>query len=231
VSLRIPAFRLASLDHRDRVENRLRSCWVARWSRKQFEVIAETSQFAPNVAPNFQARHLDFHPSGPWVFVTIEGQNKLAVFERNKDGMLGATPLFLKDTQLKPNTPGATASIHVHPDGRFVYLSNRGRGTEGENSIAVFQINPNTGEPTRIQNADTRGLSPRTFGLDPSGRLLVVANESPGIIREGANTRESPASLTVFRIGKDGRLEYLRKYDVTMDKYADLFWMALVPLR
>jgi len=45
---------------------------------------------------------------------------------------------------------------------------------DGENSIAVYSIHQETGEPTLIQNANTHGVHPRTFTIDPSGRILVV---------------------------------------------------------
>jgi 6-phosphogluconolactonase (cycloisomerase 2 family) len=64
----------------------------------------------------------------------------------------------------------------LHPSGRFVYVGNRASATTdvqgtpvsigGENTIAVFSINQETGEPTLIQTADTRGFHPRTFAID-----------------------------------------------------------------
>ena len=62
---------------------------------------------APGGGFNFQSRHLDFHPSRPWVFLSLERQNKLDVFERLKDGTLSRTPLFSKDTLNDPS--------HVRP--------------------------------------------------------------------------------------------------------------------
>ena len=63
-------------------------------------------------------------------------------------------------------------AIHVHPGGRFAYVSNRADGTVehrgeqvfngGENSIAVFALDPQSGEPRRIQNAPTQGIHART---------------------------------------------------------------------
>ncbi len=204
-------------------------------------VLRNRGSVAPGGGFGFQARHVDFHPTRPWVFLTLERQNKLQVFRRNADGMLSAAPLFSKETLTSPGRPGqATASIHVHPNGRFVYVSNRsGASTEfegrqvsagGENSIAAYEINQETGEPTRLQNADTRGFSPRTFAIDPSGRLLVVGNQSATAARDGNAVRMVPASLAVFRIQDDGRLQYLDKYDVDADANRLLWWMAVVRL-
>ena len=152
---------------------------------------------APGGGYNFQVRHMDFHPTRPWVFVTLERQDKLEVYAMAKDGTLGKAPLFSKDTLVEPGNvrPGqALGTIHMHPSGKFVYVANRASGTTefegkpvfvgGENSIAVFAINQETGEPTLIQNVDTRGIHTRTFALDPSGRLLVAANMMQLAVRD-----------------------------------------------
>lgn len=138
---------------------------------------------APGGGFNYQPRHLDFHPTRPWDFLTLERQNKLMVYQRLSDGTLNSDPLFTKDTLADPGNlqhGQILGTVHVHPNGRFVYVANRASDTMdfqgkpvfsgGENNIAVFAINQDTGEPTRIQNIDTRGMHPRTFALDRSGR-------------------------------------------------------------
>jgi 6-phosphogluconolactonase len=192
-------------------------------------VLDNLATVAPNKGHEFEVRHIDFHPSKPWAFITLEGQNKIAVFQRNTDGTLGSAPLFPPaDTGSKPGARG-NASIHVHPNGQFVYVSNRGI----ENSIAVFQINQQTGEVTRIQNIDTQGSSPRTFALDPTGQVLIVANQTTGsAARAGAGAAKAlSGSLAVFRIQRDGRLEFSQKYDVTVPPDETLYWMGIVPLK
>ena len=197
---------------------------------------------APGGGFNFQVRHLDFHPSRPWVFVSLERQNKLQVYEKIKDGTLSRNPLFAKDTLADPGNvrPGqALGTIHMHPNGRFVYLANRASGTVdfegkpvfvgGENTIAVFAINQDTGEPTLIQNVDTRGIHVRTFALDPSGRILVAGNMMQLAVREKEGVKTVPASLAVFRVRADGKLEFARKYDLDVGS-RNLFWMGIVPL-
>ena len=197
---------------------------------------------APGGGFNFQVRHLDFHPSRPWVFVSLERQNKLQVYEKMKDGTLSRNPLFAKDTLADPGNvrPGqALGTIHMHPNGRFVYLANRASGTVdfegkpvfvgGENTIAVFAINQDTGEPTLIQNVDTRGIHVRTFALDPSGRILVAGNMMQLAVRDKDGVKTVPASLAVFRVRPDGKLEFARKYDLDVGS-RNLFWMGIVPL-
>src|SRR5215469_4217101 len=206
-------------------------------------VLTNLASIAPNGGYGFQPRHLDFHPSRPWVFVSLESQNKLEVYEKLADGRLSRAPLFTKDSLTNPRDlhPGQTAgTVHVHPNGRIVYQANRASGTKqvngraifegGENAIAVYAINPDSGEPTRMQNADTRGFEPRTFALDASGRILIAGNQNATPVRNGGSIQTTPASLAVFRVGADGKLDYVRKYDVETRGDRDLFWMGVLTL-
>src|SRR5215467_11042449 len=205
-------------------------------------VLTNRASIAPGGGYNFQPRHLDFHPTRPFVFITLERQNKLQVY-RKVDGLsLGPAPLFTKETLADPSRLAgqATSTIHAHPNGRFLYVGNRASGTidfqgkqvlaGGENSIAVYSIDQATGEPRLIQNADTRGVHPRTFAIDPSGRILVVANMQQVLVRDKGEVRPLPATLSVFRIGRDGKLEFVRKYDQDTSGGQNLFWTGMVGL-
>ena len=185
---------------------------------------------APQNGLGFRARHLDFHPTRSWVFLTLESQNRLQVYRRTDEG-LDPTPSFSVSTLSDggANLQGQTTStVHVHPSGRFVYVGNRGTPAAGRrNEIAVFRINESTGEPSLIQNVDTRGFTPRTFALDRSGRLLVVGNQSSVPVRDGDSTTMVPANLAVFRVGSDGRLDFVQRYDVAVGR-KPLWWMGIV---
>ncbi|MGD1097058.1 MAG: beta-propeller fold lactonase family protein [Bryobacteraceae bacterium] len=206
-------------------------------------LLTNRASIAPSGGMNFQPRHLDFHPSRPWVFVSLERQNKLQVYRKLGDETLGPAPVFTKDSLADPShiRPGqAAGTVHIHPNGRFIYQANRASGTTqvdgkpvfvgGENNIAVYAINQDTGEPMLIQNADTRGMHPRTFALDPSARILVAANQMPLLVRDGTNLKTVPASLSVFRMGTDGKLEFARKYDVEAAGSKSLYWVGMVAL-
>jgi 6-phosphogluconolactonase len=80
-----------------------------------------------------------------------------------------------------------------------------------------------------LQHTDTRGIHCRTFYIDPSGRLLVAAHIMPLPVRDGAGVRIVPASLAVFRIHDDGRLDFVRKYDVDVGDRT-MFWMGMFGL-
>eukprot|EP00456_Euglypha_rotunda_P048149 TRINITY_DN38574_c0_g1_i7.p1 TRINITY_DN38574_c0_g1~~TRINITY_DN38574_c0_g1_i7.p1 ORF type:complete len:139 (+),score=6.61 TRINITY_DN38574_c0_g1_i7:113-529(+) len=68
--------------------------------------------------------------------------------------------------------PGS-ADIHISPDGRFLYASNRGE----ENNIAIFSIHPVTGMLANVGYQSTLGTGPRNFLIDPTGNFLLVANQ------------------------------------------------------
>jgi len=193
--------------------------------------LSNVASIAPSNGLGFRSRHLDFHPTGPWVFLTLESQNRLEVFTRSGDS-LSAAPLFSKSTLSGGGGVMAgqtTSSIHVHPNGQFVYVANRGATPTNSNDIAVFRINQQTGEPTLIQNIATHGYTPRTFAVDPSGRLLVVGNQNTMDARNGATVETVPANLSVFRIAADGMLAYVNRYDLAVGR-KPLWWMGLAPL-
>ena len=194
---------------------------------------------APNGGYGFGPRHLDFHPTEPWVYVSLERQNRLDMFRRDGEA-LSAQPAFRHGTLSRPGASPArqvAGTVHVHPNGRAVYVSNRASATTeaggrrvfagGENTLAGFAIDPASGEPTPIQHVDTRGIHCRTFHIDPSGRLLVAAHIMALPVRDGDAVRTVPASLAVFRIGDDGRLDFVRKYDVDVGDRT-MFWMGMV---
>ena len=196
---------------------------------------------APNGGYGFGPRHLDFHPTRPWVYVSLERQNRLDMFAF-QDATLLAVPVFQKGTLAEPNNirgRQAAGTVHVHPNGRAVYVANRASSTTeidgkrvfvgGENTLAVYAIDPVTGEPNPVQHVDTHGIHCRTFHIDPSGRLLVAAHIMGLPVKDGAVTRFVPACLSLFRIAADGRLDFVRKYDVETGE-RQMFWMGMVGL-
>ncbi len=157
---------------------------------------------APNGGREFRCRHVEFHPSGRFVYVVIEAQNALHTY-RIADDRLSPEPVFVTSVLASSTAskPGQAASaIRMHPGGRTLYVANRGRGkevfrgeeviSEGmENSIAVFSVDPDTGEPRLIQSADPESLDVRMFALHPDGRSLVAtSHESAGPIQRRTAT-------------------------------------------
>ena len=99
----------------------------------------------------------------------------------------------------------------------------------GHNNVAVFAIDQTTGAPTLIQTIDAHAIELRTFALDPSGRMLVAASIRPVPVRDGETVKTVPAGLSVFRIGADGKLDFVRKYDVDVGERTQ-FWSGMVTL-
>jgi 6-phosphogluconolactonase (cycloisomerase 2 family) len=205
-------------------------------------VLKNLAAIAPGDGMHFGPRHLDFHPTQPWVYVSIESQNRLAVYKRDAATGLSRDPIFIKDTLSDPASKlrQAAGPIHVSPDGRFVYLTNRafwltdfeGRKVfaGGENSVAAFAIDQATGEPTLIQNADAHANYLRTFAIDPEGKILIAASVWPMPIRQGNDVMTLPAAIVIYRIGSDGKLSFVRKYDVDASTQKQQFWAGVVTL-
>jgi 6-phosphogluconolactonase len=209
--------------------------------RFQDGALTDLASIAPGNGLGFGPRHLDFHPIKPWAFVSIERQNKLYVYKLDCATGLAREPMFVKDTLANPKPAGrqAAGAIHVHPNGKFVYVTNRASDLTtidgktavvgGENNVAVFAIDQTTGEPRLIQNADGRAIELRTFGIDPSGRMLVAASIKPAPVRDASGIKTWSAKLSVFRIGTDGKLELAHQYDVDTGDRTQ-FWSGMVTL-
>lgn len=121
--------------------------------------------------PGSGPRHLVFHPSRPFAYLVEELTGTVSAY-RYKDGRLH----YLQRLSAHPgNYKGliSSADIQVSPDGRFLYVSNRGDA----NNIAIFMIEPSIGT-LRIKGFHSSGgKKPRNFTIDPSGEYLLVANQ------------------------------------------------------
>lgn len=204
-------------------------------------VFSNPAVVAPNGGYGFGPRHVDFHPTQPWLYVADESFSRLYMFRMPGD-RIEPHAAFTCDTladraNVKPGQLAGT--VHVHPNGRYVYVANRNSNTlelngkkvfgGGENTIAVYAIDSGTGEPTLIQHADPHAYHHvRTFAFDASARLMVAASIKPMDVREGNAVRTVPAALSVFRVGADGKLDFVRKYDVDAIGKTH-YWMGIVP--
>jgi len=143
------------------------------------------------VKPGTGPRHLAFHPSGKYIFVLNELHSSVTAFAR--DPQKGSLKELQTLTTLPKDFTGTntSADIHVSPDGRFLYCSNR-----GHDSIAIFRIDPRNAALIPVDNESTRGMTPRNFAIDPGGAFLLVANQKSD-------------SVVSFRIDRNtGRLDW-----------------------
>jgi 6-phosphogluconolactonase len=124
------------------------------------------------LAPGAGPRHLAFHPNGKFAYVLSELNSTVTVFAYNSANA-SFSNLQVLSTIPKDFTPhNDTAEIVVHPSGKFLYASNRGR-----DSIAVFAIDPAKGTLSPAGDFSTKGKTPRNFALDPTGNFLLAANQ------------------------------------------------------
>jgi 6-phosphogluconolactonase len=153
-----------------------------------YRLDASSGKLLPNdppfiaTKPGSGPRHFCFHPNGRLAFLISELGNTITAYAYEAAG--GS----LRELHTVSTLPGGftehstCADIHVHPNGRFVYGSNR-----GHDSIAAFSIRESTGKLTLLDIASTGGANPRNFAIDPSGRFLLAANQDSD-------------SIVVFRI-------------------------------
>ena len=145
--------------------------------------LTEDGQLEPGyqpaaVAPGAGPRHIAFHPSGAYLYVINELNSTVTAF--SYDGEDGT----LVEMQTLSTIPrwfdgvNHPADLHVHPDGGFLYGSNR-----GHDSIVVYPIDPDSGMlDLPIQHVSTGGASPRHFRIHPLGRFLLAANQQTNTI-------------------------------------------------
>ncbi|MCH2202085.1 MAG: lactonase family protein [Fuerstiella sp.] len=133
-------------------------------------------------------RHIMLHPSDRWAYVSNEAGDSVGVFKVDR------TQATLKKIQSMSTLPegvdgsqNATARCEMTPDGRFVYVSNR-----GHDSIAGFAIDQNSGRITSLGQTPTE-KTPRSFTIESRGRFLYAAGESSG-------------KIAAYRIESDGTL-------------------------
>ena len=126
------------------------------------------------VPPGSGPRHFAFHPSGKYAYACGEMTSTVIAFAYDADkGVLREQQVL---STLPQETKGnSTAETQVSPDGRHVYVSNR-----GHNSVAVFDVDEATGKLKAAGHCPTGGKTPRNFGIDPSGKWLIAANEDSG---------------------------------------------------
>jgi 6-phosphogluconolactonase len=125
-----------------------------------------------SLKPGAGPRHLTFGRSGRHAYVLNELDSTVTAFARSR--ATGALRELNTYPLLPPDFKGENtgADIHVTPDGRFLYASNR-----GHDHIAAFRVDARTGGLKALGHTPTAGKTPRNFAVDPTGRFLLVANQ------------------------------------------------------
>lgn len=144
---------------------------------------AMTSEFAGS-------RHLTWHPQQPWMYIVNELNSRIEGFQKT-DTLAEFAHFQTISTLPEGGKNGSSADIHITPNGRFLYASNRGN----HNNLAMYQIDQNTGQLTLIGHQSTKGKAPRNFLITPDGQFLLAANQDSD-------------NIVTFKINQEtGRLE------------------------
>ncbi|GHV14564.1 6-phosphogluconolactonase [Bacteroidia bacterium] len=158
------------------------------------------------VADGSGPRHLQFHPNGKFAYLINEISGAVIAFDYNSH-----TGDLIQIQSIQADTLNAKGSgdIHITPDGRFLYASNRLKG----DGLAIFSINQHNGILTKVGYQET-GIHPRNFVITPNGKFLLVASRDNNVIQ-------------VFLIDKNtGLLENTNK-DIELDKPVCLKFTSL----
>jgi 6-phosphogluconolactonase len=138
---------------------------------------AATGTLMPNdpaaikVAEKNGPRHFVFHPNGKFVYLVNELSAALLVF--SYDAAHGTWQQIQQASALPEGStvkPWA-ADIHLTPDGRFLYASERNSST-----ISAYKVDPDSGQLTSLGAVPTE-KQPRGFAIDPSGHMLIAVGE------------------------------------------------------
>jgi 6-phosphogluconolactonase len=140
---------------------------------------AEKGLLSPNdppfikLDPGAGPRHFAFTPKGRFVYVINELNSTVTAMSYDK--ATGTMTAIQTASTLPAEFQGenTTAEIRVHPNGNFLYCSNR-----GHDSIALFRLDKQKGTMELLGHTLTLGKTPRNFNITPGGEFLIAANQN-----------------------------------------------------
>ena len=165
--------------------------------------------FAESV-PGSGPRHISFHPSNKYAYLMQELSGTVTTF-KYKNGKLKIRQI-ISSMPAGDTSFAGSADIHVSPDGKFLYASNRAES----NTIAIFSINQKNGKLTPAGHQSTLGKTPRNFNFDPTGNYLLVANQNSD-------------QIVIFKINKETGLLTDTGNRIDVGKPVCLKWISVVP--
>lgn len=159
-------------------------------------------------APGSGPRHLAFHPNKKFAY-RLEELTGTVTVSAYSNGTLKNIQTIATHEDDFTGQPGS-ADIHVSPDGKFLYASNRGE----ENNLAIFSVNPVTGKLKSLGYQPVGGEGPRNFIIDPTGNFLLVANQKTNnivIFKRDKETGFLQATLQKVEVPNPVCLQLLEK--------------------
>lgn len=138
------------------------------------------------ITPGSGPRHFTFHPNGKFAYVINEMSATITAFNYQE----GTLQSFQTIKSLPDDYTGRkwAADIHISPDGKFLYASNR-----AHESLVIYKIHTDNGTLTLVDRQHVHGKTPRYFAIDPSGNFLLVANQDSDNIVVFKRNRETGA--------------------------------------
>lgn len=137
------------------------------------DIVPHPSMEATVIDSDSGPRHLTFSPNGKYAYLITELSGKVIAFSYD-DGCLKQIQSITADT----TAARGSADIHLSPDGKFLYASNRLK----EDGIAIFAVNPENGFLAKVGYQPT-GIHPRNFNITPNGKYLLVACRDSNVIQ------------------------------------------------
>ena len=125
-----------------------------------------------SATPGSGPRHTVFYPNKPFVYSIDELSGTVDAYRITRGKFTPIQRISSHPAGYKGDI--GSADIHIAPDGRTLYASNRGDA----NSLAIFSINPGSGKLTLEGFQSTMGKTPRNFLIDPTGHWVLVANQN-----------------------------------------------------
>jgi 6-phosphogluconolactonase len=138
-------------------------------------------------------RHIAFHPNGKYAYIMTEFSSEVIALNYHPENGHFTEIQYISTLPEDFTENNQGSAIHISADGRFVYAGNR-----GHNSIALFQINQESGELSFVEHTSTEGDWPRDFEIDPSEKFIVASNqESSNIVLYSRD--ENTGKLTLLQ--------------------------------
>lgn len=180
---------------------------IYTFDEKTGKIAAAAQPFAAS-EPGAGPRHICFNPAITFAYLLEELSGTVVTYQY-KNGKLKRRQR-ISNMPAGDTTFAGSADIHVSPDGKFLYASNRA----ASNTIAIFSINQKNGKLSLVGHQTTLGKTPRHFNFDPTGNFLLVANQNSD-------------NIVIFRVDKETGLLTDTKNRIDVGNPVCLKWIAM----
>ncbi|MFY7912986.1 MAG: lactonase family protein [Emticicia sp.] len=165
-----------------------------KFDDSQAKPLIETNHLTINTEAGGGPRHMAFHPNQKFAYAIEELSGNIIAYTY-KNGQLNKIQSTVSNQ--KKAEIYSSADIHISPDGKFLYATNR-----VENTVSIFKIASN-GRLTLVGHESTFGETPRNFNIDPTGNFVIVANQSSNNI---VVFRRNPQTGLLTKISDDTKV-------------------------